>query len=155
MKELTFKNIIKVSPMNPIDTKAVAKALISTKYIGFFEGIQKSSTELYAKQIPQHLVNTGSYTKEDVVFVSVIGNRGNVETRRINYNDTLEECILALESGATLVTNNKTYTKLSNYNLGEKFLYRHLMALGYKYSEVIINKFRLGLWEKTNLGALK
>ena len=73
-------------PVTSIDTKAVAKALISTKYIGFFEGIQKSSTELYAKQIPQHLVNTGSYTKEDVVFVSVIGNRGNVDTRRINYN---------------------------------------------------------------------
>ena len=45
------KNIFTVEPIQSVDKKAKSKAKIATQYIGFAEGIEGSSTALYAKQI--------------------------------------------------------------------------------------------------------
>ena len=49
----TIKNIFTVKPIQSADEKAKSKAKIATQYIGFAEGIEGSSTALYAKQISE------------------------------------------------------------------------------------------------------
>ena len=75
------KNIFTVEPIKSVDKKAKPKAKIATQYIGFAEGIAGSSTALYAKQAGKY-ANTGNYSSNDVIFVSVSGKRGNEVVRK-------------------------------------------------------------------------
>ena len=113
------KNVFKVTPKQSVDKKAKTKAKISTKYIGFADGINGSSTALYAGQAG-NVANTGDYNSNDVVFVSVPGKRGNAEVAKSQQDKTIKEAIKAVESGATIITDNKAYTDSSSYNTGEK-----------------------------------
>jgi predicted GNAT family acetyltransferase len=141
------KNIFTVEPIQAADKKAKSKAKIATQYIGFAEGIAGSSTASYAKQAGQ-FANTGAYTSDDVIFVSIGGKRGSAALQKSQQDRTIKEAIKAVEAGATIITDNKRYTDASTYNTGEKRLYENMKAKGYYYSEVNVDGNTLGTWSK-------
>ena len=232
-KDLTKKNLFTVKPIQSADKKAVIKASVANKYIGFGEGIENSSTQNYAEQIvkdefrktvektttylPGHsftglqggdsssskyevssifvgsekmikefrskwfftkedldnkveeilndeesinyllsnskIVNvqpvnrfSSAYNSEDVIFVSIVGKRGNKEIREEQQDRTIKEALKAIEAGATLITDNKSYVESSDYNEGEKRLAKNLEAKGYNYSEQTVDGQLLGIW---------
>ena len=147
----SIKNNFTVTPIGGRpDKKATIKASIATQYIGFGEGIPGSSTASYAEQAGVY-ANTGSYTKADVIFVSISGNRTKGTTKenvKAQQDATIREAIVAIEAGATILTDNKAYTDTSNYNTGEKRLYATMDARGYNYSEITVDGQVLGTWAK-------
>ena len=141
------KNIFSVEPIQAADKKAKSKAKIATQYIGFAEGIAGSSTASYSKQAGQ-FANTGVYSSDDVIFVSIGGKRGSVALQKTQQDRTIKEAIKAIEDGATIITDNKAYIDSSTYNTGEKRLYENMEAKGYSYSEVTVDGQTLGTWSK-------
>ena len=148
------KNIFSVVPQQGVaDKKASTKASIATQYIGFGEGIrgsqgQRSSTEIYREQAGQY-ANTGNYSANDVIFVSIPGKRGAESVRKVQQDKTINEAIKALEAGATILTDNKSYIDSSDYNDGEKRLYKTLLEKGYNYSEITEDGQVIGTWTKS------
>jgi hypothetical protein len=141
----SVKNLFTVNPIQKADTKAISKASIATQFIGYGSGIPNSSTELYRQQAGQY-ANTGKYSSNDVIFVSVPGKRGNENIRHKQQSLTIKEAEKALLAGATLLTDNKEYTEKSNYNEGEKRLLKYFTNKGYFYSEININNEKIGVW---------
>ena len=146
---LEKQSIFTVKPIQAADKKAIVKASVANKFIGFAEGIVGSSTDLYSKQAGKY-ANTGNYSNNDVIFVSIGGKRGNPEIRKQQQDKTIKEAIKAIEAGATLITDNKAYVESSDYNEGEKRLAKNLKVKGYKYSEQTIDGQVLGIWKKDN-----
>jgi hypothetical protein len=148
------KNLFTVTPQQGVsDKKASIKASIATKFIGFGEGIvgsngKTSSTELYRQQAGQY-ANTGDYSTDDIIFVSIPGNRGKAEISKREQDRTIKEALRAIENGATLITDNQKYIESNNYNTGEKRLFKNLEAKGYSYSEDSVDGELLGIWNKT------
>ena len=141
------KNIFTVTPIQAADKKAVTKASIATQFIGFGEGITGSSTETYRQQAGE-LANTGNYSADDVIFVSIGGKRGTEVQEKTQQDRTIKEAIKAVEAGATILTDNKAYTDASSYNTGEKRLYANMESKGYNYSEVTVDGQVIGTWSK-------
>lgn len=152
------KNIFTVTPQQGVsDNKAKAKASIATQYIGFGEGIvgkdgKRSSTQIYREQVGT-LANTGNYSSNDVIFVSVPGLRGNAEIAKREQDKTIIEAIKAIEAGATILTDNKKYIFDSTYNTGEQRLYDNMKAKGYNYSEITVDGQLIGTWSKASTQA--
>jgi len=243
---LQKQNIFTVTPIQSVDKKAIVKASVANKFIGFAEGITGSSTENYRQQILKQIgkkipivgdivtinfeidyrdvevkakilaleinldenisnkgfsvdleniktgkkygvyvntdgtisqfegkaglrigtdnyikefdidsqkeadiVNSGNYSSTDVVFVSIGGKRGFETIRKEQQDKTIKEALKAIEAGATLITDNKSYVESSDYNEGEKRLAKNLEAKGYNYSEQTIDGQVLGVWKKT------
>lgn len=138
----THLNII---PANSVDKKAAIKGAMANKFIGFAEGIFNSSTGKYAQQAGDK-ANTGNYTSDDVVFVSIPGKRGNEDVRHQQQDRTIAEALKALKAGATLLTDNKVYTENSTYNEGEKRLAKALNNAGAVYSEIQKDNQIIGVW---------
>ena len=155
VKNFSKKNLFTVTPQQGVsDNKAKAKASIATQYIGFGEGIigrdgKRSTTQIYREQVGA-LANTGNYSANDVIFVSIPGLRGNAEIAKREQNKTIKEAIKALEAGATIITDNKDYIDSSAYNTGEQRLYKNMEAKGYNYSEITVDGQVLGIWENNN-----
>lgn len=144
--ENTTSSTLKITPTKNIDAKAASKGSISNKFIGFADGIEGSSTAEYAKQAGA-MANVGTYSPDDVVFVSVLGKRGDAKIRLEQQDKTISEAIKALDSGATIITDNADYVAKSAYNEGEKRLSDALTARGYQYSETTVNGDVLGVWK--------
>lgn len=145
---LEEKNILKVKPSKSVDLKAISKAKLATKYIGF--GEEGSSTALYAKQTGDK-ANTGSYTPDDVVFVSINGGSDS-PTRNELRNKTIEEALVAGKAGATLITDNASYIASKEYNKsGEGRLADTLKENGFEYSEQVVGKHTVGVWKLPKL----
>ena len=89
------KNIFTVEPIQAADKKAKSKAKIATQYIGFAEGIAGSSTASYAKQAGQ-FANTGVYSSDDVIFVSIGGKRGSVALQKTQQDRTIKGIAIIL-----------------------------------------------------------
>ncbi len=102
------------------------------------------------KPVQSKIVNSGNYSSNDVIFVSIGGKRGNETIRKEQQDKTINEALKAIEAGATLITDNKAYVESSDYNEGEKRLAKNLEAKGYNYSEQTIDGQILGVWRKTN-----
>ena len=147
IKNFNKKNLFTVTPIQAADKKATIKASIATQFIGFGEGISGSSTELYRQQAGA-LANTGNYSVDDIVFVSVPGKRGDAAIAKREQDKTIKEAIKAVEAGATILTDNKAYTDASTYNTGEKRLYANMEAKGYNYSEITVDNEVIGTWSK-------
>ena len=130
---------------NNADKKASIKGSMSNKFIGFADGIDGSSTANYAKQAGEY-ANVGNYNSNDVIFVSIPGKRGDETVRHEQQNRTIQECLKAIKSGATLLTDNKEYTENSNYNEGEKRLAEALTNAGATYSEIEKDGQKIGKW---------
>lgn len=145
-KETSNKQRFTIVPLHAIDKKATIKASMSNKYIGFADGINRSSTANYAKQAEKQNipVNSNDYTSDDVIFVSILGKRGDADIRKQQQDLTIKEAIKALNAGATILTDTKNYTDNSTYNEGEKRLKANLEHLGFQYTE--INE--VGVWNK-------
>lgn len=122
---------IKVVPNNAVDKKAIDKAAISNKFIGFGDDANpKSSTAAYARQYGNRANNT-SFSPKDVVFVSVPGKRAffndPTSLRRTEaIQKTVDLALKAYDQGATIVADNN----LTDYNIGEQTLYDALIAKG-------------------------
>ena len=147
--KLQKQNIFTVNPIQGVDKKAIIKASLSNKYIGFGEGISGSSTEHYRKQVGKY-ANVGNYNSKDVIFVSIGGKRGNPELRKVQQDRTIKEALKAIEQGATLITDNKSYVDSSTYNEGEKRLALNLKHKGYNYTEQTIDGQVVGIWRKNS-----
>ena len=147
------KNIFTVTPQQGVsDNKAKAKASIATQYIGFGEGIvgkdgKRSSTQIYREQVGV-FANTGNYSSNDVIFVSVPGLRGDEAIAKREQDKTIKEAIKAVEAGATILTDNKKYIDSSAYNTGEKKLYNAMQDKRYNYSEITVDGQTIGTWSK-------
>jgi len=87
-------------------------------------------------------VNSGKYGPQDVVFVSVNGNPD-----RVDMGLTIEQCVDALQSGATLLTDSEEYLKTSTYNKGENTLAVELISRGYIRTTSRQNKYTAE-WKK-------
>ena len=136
---------LNITPANSVDKKAAIKGAMANRFIGFAEGIFNSSTGKYAQQAGDK-ANTGNYTSDDVVFVSIPGKRGNEDVRHQQQDRTIAEALKALKAGATLLTDNKTYTENSTYNEGEKRLAKALNNAGAVYSEIQKDNQIIGAW---------
>ena len=144
--ESATSSTLKITPTKNIDAKAASKGSVSNKFIGFADGIEGSSTAEYAKQAGA-MANVGTYSPDDVVFVSIPGKRGDAKIRLEQQDKTIAEAIKALDSGATIITDNADYVAKSAYNEGEKRLSDALTARGYQYSETTVNGDVLGVWK--------
>lgn len=138
---------LNITPANNVDKKATIKGAMANKFIGFAEGIPNSSTGKYAQQAGDK-ANTGNYTSNDVIFVSIPGKRGNEDIRHQQQDRTIAEALKALRAGATLLTDNKIYTENSTYNEGEKRLAKALNDAGAVYSEIQKDNQTIGVWVK-------
>lgn len=119
--------------------KDQAKSDKANKFIGF--GKDGSSTQLYAESWGDR-ANTGKYTSEDVVFVSV---NGGGQYRGDFRENTEAELAKAIQAGATLITDNKKQRN-STYNIkGEGEVAKFLESQGYVESTVEGITF----WKKT------
>ena len=153
VESLNKKNLFTVTPQQGVsDNKAKAKASIATQYIGFGEDIvgrdgKRSTTQIYREQVGA-LANTGNYSANDVIFVSVPGKRGDAIIAKREQDRTIREAIKALEAGATILVDNKSYTEASTYNTGEQRLLKNLEAKGYQYSEVTVDGQLIGTFKK-------
>lgn len=136
---------LNITPANSVDKKAAIKGAMANKFIGFADGIFNSSTGKYAQQAGDK-ANTGNYTSDDVVFVSIPGKRGNEEVRHQQQDRTITEALKALKAGATLLTDNKAYTENSTYNEGEKRLAKALNDAEAIYSEIQKDNQTIGVW---------
>lgn len=136
---------LNITPANSVDKKAAIKGAMANKFIGFAEGIFNSSTGKYAQQAGDK-ANTGNYTSDDVVFVSIPGKRGNEDARHQQQDRTIAEALKALKAGATLLTDNKAYTENSTYNEGEKRLAKALNNAEAIYSEIQKDNQIIGVW---------
>ena len=136
---------LNITPANSVDKKAAIKGAMANKFIGFADGIFNSSTGKYAQQAGDK-ANTGNYTSNDVVFVSIPGKRGNEDVRHQQQDRTIAEALKALKAGATLLTDNKAYTENSTYNEGEKRLAKALNDTGAVYSEIQKDNQTIGVW---------
>lgn len=151
--EFDKKNIFTVTPQQGVsDNKAKAKASIATQYIGFGEDIvgkdgKRSTTQIYREQVGDY-ANTGNYSTNDVIFVSIPGLRGDAKIAKREQDKTIKEAIKAVEAGATILTDNKAYTDASSYNTGEKRLYDNMKAKSYNYSEITVDGQVIGTWSK-------
>lgn len=136
---------LNITPANSVDKKAAIKGAMANKFIGFADGIFNSSTGKYAQQAGDK-ANTGNYTSDDVVFVSIPGKRGNEDVRHQQQDRTITEALKALKAGATLLTDNKAYTENSTYNEGEKRLAKALNDAEAVYSEIQKDNQTIGVW---------
>lgn len=103
-------------------SKDQRKADISNKFIG--QGSERSATEAYAKVFRAlRTANTGSYFKNDTVFVSVEGNRRH----RLEFDK--HEVLLAVQAGAKIVCDNEA-SRFRSYNVGERKLALFLSIAG-------------------------
>lgn len=93
-----------------------------TKFIGFGTG----STGLYAKALAA-IANKETYTKDDIVGVSVNGKRpGRVPVRGTDVERLVRA---AAQAGATIIADEEE--NRTDYNLGERELAELLRELGY------------------------
>lgn len=121
---------------HPYWEKDATKASKANKFIGF--GAKKSSTEYYRVGITNGYVNCGEYTSEDVVFVSVNGERPN----RVKVTDPTfwNELALAIDANVMFITDTPA-DRARYYNVGERELAVQLAFNGYEET-------RPGIWVK-------
>jgi len=154
---LSNKDVLKITPHNDKDKKATAKGRVATKFIGY--GVPGSATDSYRKQAGT-LSNTGNYTSDDVVFVSINGVSQNAsekekEARLKMMRQTALEVKKAVDAGATIITDNASYVASSKYNVGEQNLSNYLQSLNVAYRTVVMNGFSIGVWNYTEKGTDK
>jgi hypothetical protein len=114
--------------------KDIEKAKIANKFIGY--GVVGSSTDLYSIILPQEVVNCGTYTANDIVFVSINGRRGNRVS--LEHPALRGQLVAAVTAAACIVCDNKRHRNRS-FNIGERELATTLVCAD--YMEVESNEF--------------
>lgn len=113
---------MKLPITGPYTAKDQCKANAATCFIG--RGSQQSSTHKYAMAYGE-LANKGSYTIDDIVFVSVEGAR---TSRKPLDKDEISR---AAKARVIFHTDN-AYNRNRSYNVGERELANYLESLGYR-----------------------
>lgn len=109
-----------------IHAKDQAKSDKATKFIGF--GAKGSSTDAYRKAWGNR-ANSGQYTNQDTVFVSVNGKRaGRVPIHDSTFKNELQK---AVDAGAKIIADTKAHRERS-FNIGEQELASWLQSVGYQ-----------------------
>lgn len=109
-----------------IHAKDQAKSDKATKFIGF--GAKGSSTDAYRKAWGNR-ANSGQYTNQDTVFVSVNGKRaGRVSIHDSTFKNELQK---AVDAGAKIIADTKAHRERS-FNIGEQELASWLQSVGYQ-----------------------
>lgn len=109
-----------------IHAKDQAKSDKATKFIGF--GAKGSSTDVYRKAWGNR-ANSGQYTNQDTVFVSVNGKRaGRVSIHDSTFKNELQK---AVDAGAKIIADTKARRERS-FNIGEQELASWLQSVGYQ-----------------------
>lgn len=124
---------MKLPITSPYTQKDQLKADHATKFIG--RGSLASSTNKYRLSYG-NLANSGEYVSNDLIFVSVEGNRSN----RIPLDK--DEILLAIQAKASFLSDNP-YHRIRTYNVGERELADFLLINNYK--ETPLENF--SLWE--------
>lgn len=113
-----------------IQDKDKAKSSKASQFIG--NGVTGSSTALYRRQWSEiGRANTGKYTPQSKVFISVNGGQ-NGKTDFQSIKSLIEK---AAQAGVTFITDTPKYISNSGYNTGEKEVAVFLKTLGYSVSE--------------------
>ena len=89
-------------------------------------GAVGSSSHKYMFRHYEWEINPGHYTCDDIVGVSVNGNRKD----RISFDS--DEVYKAIEAGATIITDNNA-NRYRAYNIGERELAKFLIDWEYGY----------------------
>lgn len=109
-----------------IHAKDQAKSDKATKFIGF--GAKGSSTDAYRKAWGNR-ANSGQYTNQDTVFVSINGKRaGRVSIHDSTFKNELQK---AVDAGAKIIADTKAHRERS-HNIGEQELASWLQSVGYQ-----------------------
>lgn len=124
---------MKLTNTSPYTSKDQIKSDKATQFIGL--GSEGSSTHQYMLDWGNK-ANTGKYTADDVVFISINGKRKN----RLGFVHIMSLVNKAVEAGARFITDND-YDRNRPFNLGEREVAAYLTQQG--YTEVN------GLWTKT------
>lgn len=113
--------MVKLTVTSPYTAKDQLKADQATKFIG--RGSLRSSTNQYRKDFGV-LANTGSYTEDDVVFISAEGNRSG------RLKPDWEEIDKAIAAHVTFITDTPV-NRNRPYNIGEREVAAYLINNGY------------------------
>ena len=130
--QYTAQEKVELPGQSRYKAKDQAKSDKANKFIGV--GAIGSSTMKYLEAWGER-GNTGIYNESDVVFISVNGQRKN----RIKFDE--QELQLALDAGATIITDNRT-DRTRSYNIGEREVAEFLENNNYKENN------GNGIWEK-------
>lgn len=138
LKYLTQVNEIpKDAPNAEIELKYLAKDKTKFKHCTklITRGVAGSASSIYSRKLffPVSFknINSTTYTSEDVVGISVNGNRPDRET----FDKALVEA--AADAGATFVTDSAKHTQRS-YNIGEREVQDFLETLGYVRRDMFV-----------------
>jgi hypothetical protein len=123
---------MKLTGTSPYLHKDQKKSDHATCFIG--RGSERSSSNSYRKCWGE-LANKGSYTSDDIVFVSAEGMRGG------RIAPDLEEIRKACEAGAMFLTDDST-NRARPYNIGEREVAEFLRSQNYAEAAP-------GLWAHT------
>lgn len=123
---------MKLTNTSAYTAKDQAKSNKATQFIGL--GSQGSSTHQYSIDWGSK-ANTGNYTADDVIFISINGKRKG----RLDFNHIKALVNKAIEAGAKFITDNE-YDRNREFNIGEREVATYLTQQG--YTEVN------GLWTK-------
>jgi cupin superfamily acireductone dioxygenase involved in methionine salvage len=107
---------------NPFRYKDARKFTTITKFIG--KGSDCSSTEAYRKKL-KSIANTGEYSDQDIVGVSVNGARAG----RVKIDE--DELLKAIQAKATIITDKRA-DRVRKFNIGEREVAEILRNNGYK-----------------------
>ena len=136
LQDRMTKKIVDVA--NPTAKKYVPKEQVKTKQATQFigDGKKGSSTDNYrAMYEDENAANTGSYTEDDVVYVSSNGRRKgrvNPVDSQGNLTGVYQNVQKAMDAGATIVMDTAEHlSKTKTYNVGEMQLGGYLAANGY------------------------
>lgn len=131
------------------NAKDYHSAWVIGKSINNTEQSETLLNDIYKEALNENkLANTGNYSADDVIFVSIPGARGDEAIAKREQDKTIKEAIKAVEAGATILTDNKKYIDSSAYNTGEKKLYNAMQDKRYNYSEITVDGQTIGTWSK-------
>ena len=115
-------NLVVLPITGPHTEKDQVKSDQASKFIG--RGSPASSTSKYAAAWGSR-ANTGSYTVNDVVFISAEG------ARKGRLDPDKAEIVKAITAGATILTDSVDSGRLRNHNIGERQVAEFLTKSGY------------------------
>lgn len=126
--------------------KEVSKFNVATQAIS--DGTN-NSTAGFVKDFYGDKANTGTYTKDDVIYLSTNGNRADrvIPVKNGVLQGAYKNIDKAIEAGAKFVADTgKHLASTGKYNVGEVELAEYLQSKGYTRED----KDGYGLWSKDN-----
>ncbi len=122
------------------------KSKRATQFIGkgaFNKNDEPSSTERYRELYAEYdLANTGDYTSDDIIWVSVNGNRAGRVKAIVDgkLQGEYKNIDTAMKAGASIIMDTAEHLASNKYNIGEKEVSEYLSDNGYTRDD------KTGIW---------